>query len=116
MEFRTDSLSARIRAARIGSGLSQTDLAKALNVNRATVGHWERELGFVPSIDHLHALSRVTCVSVSWLISGDTIADGGKPEGMRLQIEARMLTASRNLPISLLDNIVELMRSAERHI
>lgn len=45
-----------------------------------------------------------------------TAADGGKPEGMRIQMEARMLTASRNLPISLLDNVVELMRSAERHI
>lgn len=116
MEFRIDSLPARIRVARISSGLSQTELSKALKVNRSTVGHWEREFGFVPSIEHLNELGRITCVSVSWLISGDVAAADGKPEGMRHRLEDSMLTTSRNLPVSFLNNIVELMRSAERHL
>lgn len=116
MEFRIDSLSARIRVARVSSGLSQTELSKALKVNRSTVGHWERESGFVPSIEHLNELGRVTCVSVAWLISGDTVAADGRPEGTRHLLEDSMLATSRNLPISFLNNIVELMRCAERHL
>jgi HTH-type transcriptional regulator, cell division transcriptional repressor len=116
MEFCIDSLSARIRVARVSSGLSQTELSKALKVNRSTVGHWERKFGFVPSIEHLSELGRITRVSVSWLISGDSVAAGGMPEGTRHLLEASMLTTSRNLPISFLNSIVELMRSAERHL
>ncbi|MEA9586275.1 helix-turn-helix domain-containing protein [Xanthomonas sp. WHRI 10064A] len=58
MDSETISLATRIRAARIGAGMSQTELAQKLGVNRATVGHWERS-GFAPSLDYLYAMSGV---------------------------------------------------------
>ncbi len=111
-----DTLSARIRSARVSSGLSQTDLAKALSVNRATVGHWEREQGFSPSVDHLRTMARVMNVSMSWLVAGEQMTPPGDGVGARSSLEARMVALSKHLPMSFLLHVVALMESAETYI
>ena len=60
--------------------MSQTELAQALAVNRATVGHCERDKAFAPSVDHLRAMSRVMQVNSTWLLHGEDAprpVDGG---------------------------------------
>lgn len=116
MEAESHTLAARIRAARTRSGLSQTELARALNVNRSTVGHWEREQGFSPTVEHINTMSEIMNVSVSWLLQGvdDTPRhDGG---GARTLLESRMLSLSRHLPVSFLTSLVALMENAERYL
>lgn len=116
MDTDVDTLSSRIRSARISSGLSQTDLAKALSVNRATVGHWEREESFSPTIDHLQRMSRIMNVSVSWLVVGEQIKPAGETVGTRSSLEARLVELSKHLPMSFLLHLLALMESAETYI
>ena len=116
MDMEFDTLSARIRFARISSGLSQTDLAKALSVNRATVGHWEREESFSPTIDHLQGMARIMNVSVSWLVAGEQMKRTGETVGTRSSLEARMVELSKHLPMSFLLHLLALMDSAETYI
>lgn len=89
LDMEVDTLAARIRSARIGSGLSQTELAKALHVNRSTVGHWEREQGFSPTLDHLHTMSRVMSVSFTWLVQGVDQAPMPETGGARAALSPR---------------------------
>lgn len=116
MDTDVGTLSARIRSARVSSGLSQTDLAVALGINRSTVGHWEREQGFSPTVDHLQDMSRVMNVSVSWLVTGDDATTTTDGDGVRSSLEARMLALSKHLPVSFLVNVVALMESAEAYL
>lgn len=111
-----DTLSTRIRAARVNGGLSQTDLAKALGVNRATVGHWEREQGFLPTVDHLQNMASVLSVSVSWLVGDQSPPPAIEGTGARSSLEARMIALSKHLPVSFLHNVVALMESAESYL
>lgn len=116
MDVKGDTLAARIRAARIGIGLSQTELAKALHVNRSTVGHWEREEGFSPSMDHLRAMSRIMGVSLNWLVQGiDPIVEPCAGT-VRASLESRLVSLSRHLPTSFLASLVALMENAERYL
>ncbi|WP_259169898.1 MULTISPECIES: helix-turn-helix transcriptional regulator [Stenotrophomonas] len=110
------TLAARLRRARVDRGLSQTDLAAALNVNRSTVGHWEREHGFSPSIAHLQRLSEVMNISLSWLAQGRGIEARAAAGGARASLESRMIASSRNLPVSVVASVVALMESAEVHL
>ncbi len=105
-----------MRSARVRSGLSQTDLAKAVSVHRATVGHWEREEGFSPSVDHLQTMARVMNVSMSWLVAGEQATPPSEGTGPRLSLEARMVALSKHLPMSFLLHVVALMESAQTYI
>lgn len=113
LDWDAGTLAARIRSVRIDRGFSQTDLATALNVNRSTVGHWEREHGFTPSIVHLHRLSQVMNISLSWLAEGRHAGTGAGVGGARASLECRLLSSSRNLPLTVVANVVTLMESAE---
>ncbi|XMA03585.1 helix-turn-helix domain-containing protein [[Pseudomonas] boreopolis] len=111
-----DTLSGRIRSARVSSGLSQTDLARALHVNRSTVGHWEREQGFSPTVSHLQDMSRIMGVSLSWLLTGHEISSASHDGSARSSLESRMFALSKHLPVSFLINIVALMETAESYL
>ncbi|MGB5907056.1 MULTISPECIES: helix-turn-helix domain-containing protein [Stenotrophomonas] len=113
---KTSSLAARIRAARIGVGMSQTELAQKLAVNRATIGHWERENGFAPSVDHLRALSQVMQVSSAWLLHGEDVPLPVEMGGVRAGLEAKLLLLSKHLPVSFLASVVALLENAETYL
>ncbi|WP_233487967.1 helix-turn-helix transcriptional regulator [Xanthomonas oryzae] len=111
------AVSGRIKFARKTLGLSQGSLAARLGVHRATIAHWERESGFVPSVENLSALSRELRVGFEWLAIGG-IADEAKPEpsstalSSRRDLEARLLELSRHVPVSFLSTVVSVLQSA----
>ena len=96
--------------------MSQTELAQALGVNRATIGHWERERGFAPSVDHLRAMSHVMQVSSSWLLHGDDLPQPVEAGGVRAGLEMKLLSLSKHLPVSFLASVVALLENAETYL
>ena len=116
MDAEADSLASRIRAARIGIGMSQTELARELEVNRSTIGHWERENGFAPSINHLGAMCRVMGVSETWLLHGENSIRPSNAGTARAALETKMLSLSKHLPISFLASLVALLENAETYL
>ena len=116
----TRVISERIRSARVNLGLSQTELAKAIGVNRATVGHWERDGAFAPSREHLQALSTTLQVSLDWLASGEQrlvvaqVDAAGSPSSRAIAEEA-MLELSRQLPMSFVAQVVALMAAMKSY-
>ncbi|WP_296248702.1 helix-turn-helix domain-containing protein [uncultured Stenotrophomonas sp.] len=116
----TRAISERIRSARVNLGLSQTELAKAIGVNRATVGHWERGGAFAPSRAHLQALSTTLQVSLDWLANGEqgrmvAVVDTAGPPSSRAVAEEEMLELSRQLPMSFVAQVVALMASMKAY-
>ncbi|WP_244953595.1 helix-turn-helix transcriptional regulator [Xanthomonas axonopodis pv. vasculorum] len=111
------TVSGRIKSARTALGLSQGSLAVRLGVHRATIAHWERESGFVPSVENLRALSRELRVGFEWLAVGG-IAGEAKPKPSstapvsRRDLEARLLELSRHAPVSFLSTVIALLESA----
>ena len=59
----------RIRVARRSAGLSQTQLAAELGLQRSAVSHWEAQRG-KPSMTHLRQLALLTGVHFEWLATG----------------------------------------------
>ncbi len=66
----SQSLTGRIRAARLQAGLSQADVAKALHVSASAVNQWE--LGFSKNIklEHFFALAKLLRQDPQWLATG----------------------------------------------
>ena len=62
-------LNTRIRKARIAKGLSQTELAKKLRINRSAVANWECGAS-KPRSAHLQQFALLTDVSFEWLATG----------------------------------------------
>ncbi|MEO6519323.1 MAG: helix-turn-helix transcriptional regulator [Pseudoxanthomonas sp.] len=60
----------RIRLARRALGLSQTQLAQAVGVQRSAVSHWEAPLGKNPSVSHMREIALVTGIQFEWLATG----------------------------------------------
>jgi len=60
----------RIRLARRALGMSQTQLAKAVGVQRSAVSHWEAPLGKNPSVSHMREIALVTGIQFEWLATG----------------------------------------------
>jgi len=63
-------IGSRIRTAREDLGLSQTQLAAALNVRERTVDRWETGKN-QPEISQLRGLSRTLQVSLTYLLGVD---------------------------------------------
>ncbi|MCC4620738.1 helix-turn-helix domain-containing protein [Xanthomonas cassavae CFBP 4642] len=109
----------RIRAARLAFGLSQGALAARLGVHRATIAHWERNGGFVPSVDNLRTLSQELQVGFEWLAVGEPVsrpvAHVALPDSRR-HLESRMLQLSRHVPVSFLATLVAMLESASVHM
>ena len=67
-------------------GLTQKQLADAMNISDKTISKWERGLGY-PDVSLLHELSEVLGVNVEKILLGDldpNSADGGN-FGLRLR-------------------------------
>ena len=64
------SISTRIRRARTQAGLTQTEVARRLAVQRSAVTQWEREGGTTPSVGHLAQIACETRVCFEWLATG----------------------------------------------
>lgn len=60
-------LSEQLRASRENMGLSQTDVAKRLNITRQSISKWENGRGY-PDLDNLILLSDIYKVSIDELL------------------------------------------------
>ena len=96
----------RIRRARVTTGLTQSELARRLAVQRSAVTQWERTGGTNPSLGHLVQIACETGVTFEWLATGRGAA---RPEAgafdiavvgddyARDELESRALLALRRL-------------------
>lgn len=64
------SMSSRIRRARTLAGLTQSEVARRLGVQRSAVTQWERDQGTTPSVNHLAQIACETNVCFEWLATG----------------------------------------------
>ena len=101
------AMATRIRRARIGARMTQTELAGAVGVRRSAVAQWESIDGTTPSTEHLSEIAVKTNVNFEWLATGRgpsqldqvamveaaIVADIAENE-----LESRMLELMRRLP------------------
>jgi len=101
------AMATRIRRARIGARMTQTELASAVGVRRSAVAQWESIDGTTPSTEHLSEIAVKTNVNFEWLATGRgpsqldqvamveaaIVADIAENE-----LESRMLELMRRLP------------------
>ena len=75
------TLGERISALRTARGLSQSELAEALEVSRQSVSKWETDAS-VPDLDRLVKLAELFGVSLDQLVRGEAppSGEGGSPE------------------------------------
>ncbi len=107
-------LSDRIRTARYRKGWKQAELAAMLEVDRSTVGHWERGEGSSPSPARLFALAGLTGVCIEWLATeiGPMVNGGKAADAMSLKSdEARLLQAYRRRSARAKAALLELAES-----
>lgn len=100
------STGARLRALRKGKGLTQQDVASALNVSRQTIDNYERDVTEA-SYEMLRRLAAIYGVTIDYLLGNtddpvrrrtltddwedlllDLIADGLTPEDVRTAVRA----------------------------
>jgi transcriptional regulator with XRE-family HTH domain len=79
----------RITTLRKAAGLSQDGISQKLNVTRSAIAQWETGRAY-PSFAHIQELARLFGVSVSYVLSGEIVADLAPNE-------TRMLQHFRNL-------------------
>ncbi len=100
------SMALRIRQARIRAGLTQSELARRVSVQRSAVTQWEKDDGTHPSVDHLAKIACETGYYFEWLATGrgSSHFDGQlEPEALliediaRDEVESRALIALRRL-------------------
>lgn len=60
----------RIRQARLGAEMSQSELATAVGVARSAVAQWERKDGARPTTENMTRIAMATAVSFEWLATG----------------------------------------------
>ena len=110
----------RIRLARRHAGLSQMQLATAVQVQRSAVSHWESIQLKNPSVTHLRAIAMVTGVQFEWLVTGrgamvlcDEVRMDSVPTADALlveePIELRLVHAFRNAPPQSRVSLVEIV-------
>jgi len=77
----------RIRQARLGAEMSQSNLAAAVGVARSAVAQWERLDGAKPTSENMAKIALATAVSFEWLATGR----GGRWMGGDEETPAMML-------------------------
>ncbi|KFN49196.1 helix-turn-helix transcriptional regulator [Arenimonas composti] len=60
----------RIRQARRGASMSQSELAAIVGVARSAVAQWERKDGARPTTENMSKIALATAVSFEWLATG----------------------------------------------
>ena len=110
----------RIRLARRAAGMSQSQLAQRVGVQRSAVSHWEAPLGKNPSVSHLREMAMVTGTQFEWLATGrgemplskdmqlDSIATA---EALLIEdpLEFRLVEAFRAAPLRTRLSLLEVM-------
>lgn len=110
---------ARVRLARRRRGLSQTELAAAIGVQRTAVSHWESPLGKNPTVNHLRRFAEVAGVRFEWLTTGRGPMGFSKEEELDSvyaahallvddDLEMRFLKAFREIAMESRISLVEL--------
>ena len=61
----------RIKTARLERSVSQSQLAKLLQVSRSAISQWESVTGSLPNLAHLLQIARVLEVNFIWLATGN---------------------------------------------
>lgn len=64
------SLALRLKTTRKKHGLSQSELAKLVEVSQPTIANWERG-GHIPRPDALSRIADVLKIDTTWLLSGE---------------------------------------------
>jgi transcriptional regulator with XRE-family HTH domain len=107
-DLHTTGLAARIRAARLAQGLTQDQLARAVNVTRSAVAQWETgRAGQVGG--NLARVARVLGTSAAYLLTGEQ-EPGAAPHPLRGD-EMALLRAYRECTT---DDRALLVRTAVR--
>lgn len=110
----------RIRLARRTAGLSQSQLAAAVGVQRSAVSHWEAPKGKNPNVAHLREVAHVTGIQFEWLVTGrgdmalskdaqlDSIATA---DALLVEnpLEFRLIQAFREAPLRARLSLLEVM-------
>lgn len=115
----------RIRLARRYAGFSQTQLAKAVGVQRSAVSHWESAEGRNPAVVNLRQVAVVTGVQFEWLASGrgsmalsDAVRLDSIPTAEAVLVdeplELRLLLAFRDAPPRTRVAVVEIVEALAR--
>ncbi len=110
----TETVGARIRAARLARGMTQADLAGAVGVSRSAVAQWETERsGQVRG--NLTRIASVLGVSVEHLVRGVEAIGAVGPENATEQALLRLYRAcTEDDRAFLLRTAVRLARAADR--
>jgi transcriptional regulator with XRE-family HTH domain len=95
----------RIRRARKAAGLSQRQLAAAIDVTHGTVGQWESH-GKRPTRDHLHEVAKVTLTSFDELARGIPDLEGVLVKDSR---QLMLLRRFALMSVRQQDNLLELL-------
>lgn len=108
----------RIARARIQSGLTQTELAKAVGVTRGLVGQWESHKK-KPGRENLDKIAKATLVSIASLLSDDANPDQGvyvsDPDALKmLRAFGRMSPRQRKNAVDLFDVAADVRREIEQ--
>lgn len=82
------SLGSRIRTLRLGKGMTQRELAVAVDVHEKYVQRWEGD-HYRPSLDNAARLAKVLGTTIDALIEGEAAADGLEAEARRAERAAR---------------------------
>ena len=62
----TETLKISLRAARVNAGLTITEAAEKLNVNRSTIINWEKNRTY-PTVEHMTRLSTLYGISSDYI-------------------------------------------------
>jgi transcriptional regulator with XRE-family HTH domain len=98
----------RIRLARRVTGLSQSQLAQAVGVQRSAVSHWEAPMGKNPSVSHLRQIALVTGIQFEWLATGR----GEMPLSREMQLDSIATADALLIEDPLEFRLVEAFRAA----
>ena len=98
----------RIRLARRVTGLSQSQLAQAVGVQRSAVSHWEAPMGKNPSVSHLRQIALVTGIQFEWLATGR----GEMPLSREVQLDSIATADALLIEDPLEFRLVEAFRAA----
>ena len=79
-------LAQTIYQLRIQKGMSQGDLAEALEVSRQSVSKWETG-GATPDLDKLVKMSELFGVTLDELVTGESAGETARPEPQVIYVE-----------------------------
>lgn len=95
MAYEDAAVRARIREARTAAGLTQKEVADALQVHHNTPGNWERE--YTPTMGELARLAPIIKTTLNWLLYGEDAPVEGLSERLD-RMEQMLEEVLRRLP------------------